>query len=193
MRLVIVDGLDAVGKDTQAHLIAQYYRDMGESVTVRSHPASDNFFGKRAKWALVQAGLKNKVKASVFYMLDVLRSIRRYYRPASKGTIIMVRYLMGTAYLPTSLVKFGYTFFEHFVPTSPYMFFLDATPDVLLERITQRDEHEVFETYDALIKVRKKALLLLAHWHVIDTSGSIEETFQKIRTVLETADRSQGH
>lgn len=188
MRLIIVDGLDAVGKDTQAQLIAHHYQEKGENVVIRSHPAVDNYFGRCAKEALIHSGMKNKVKASVFYMFDVLRSIRKYYHPHQQGTIIMVRYLMGTAYLPKKIVKFGYTFFERFVPTSAYMFFLDAPPDVLLERIKQRKEQEIFETYDALIKVRDKALLLVDHWHVIDTSGAIEDTFQQIKTIVEELD-----
>ncbi len=188
MRLIIVDGLDAVGKDTQAQFIAHYYQEKGETVTIRSHPSVDNFFGRRAKEALTKTGFQDKLKASVYYMLDVLRSIRKYYHPHQNGTLIMVRYLMGTAYLPNKIVHFGYTFFEHFVPTSPYMFFLDAPPEILLERIKQRAEQETFETFTELIKVRKKALLLVDHWHVIDTSGTIDETFHTIQTILKTID-----
>jgi dTMP kinase len=190
MRLIIIDGLDAVGKDTHGLRVAEYYQAKGEDVLIRSHPAVDNMFGRWAKEALLCPGTKNKIKASIFYMFDVLRSIRRYYHPHRKGTIIMVRYLMGTAYLPRRIVRFGYTFFEHFVPTSPYMFYLDAPPEVLLKRIQERDEQEVFETYDALIKVRDKAMLLLDHWHVIDTSGSVDDTFEQIRVILERLGRA---
>jgi len=99
IRLVIVDGLDGVGKDTQGRLIAEYYQKKGETVLLRSHPEDDNFFGRKAKQALYHSGRMNKVKASVYYMLDVLRSIRLYYRPKEEKTLIMVRYLMGTAYV----------------------------------------------------------------------------------------------
>lgn len=189
MRLIIVDGLDAVGKDTHGQRIAEYYKEKGEDVIIRSHPASDNYFGKKAKDALLHSGAKSKIEASVFYMFDVLRSIRKFYDPKKKGTIVMVRYLMGTAYLPRKIVKFGYTFFEHFVPISPYMFYLDAPPDELLKRIEERDEQEVFETYDALIKVRNKAMLLLDHWNVIDTSGSVDDTFDQILVILKKLDK----
>jgi len=189
MRLIIVDGLDAVGKDTHGQRIAEYYKVKGEEVVIRSHPSVDNFFGRLAKEALLHSGTKNKIKASVFYMFDVLRSVRKYYDPKKKGTIIMVRYLMGTAYLPKKIVKFGYTFFERFVPISPYMFYLDAPPEELLKRIKEREEQEVFETYDALIKVRDKAMLLLDHWHIIDTSGSVDDTFIAIRDILEKLDK----
>ena len=190
MRLVIIDGLDGVGKDTHGRLIAEYYKDFGEPVILRSHPAVDNYFGRKAKKALLKPGTSNKIKASVFYMLDVLRSIRKYYRPNKKGTLIMVRYLMGTAYLPRKLVKFGYTFFENFVPISPYMFFLDAPSEEILSRIKSRAEHEIFETYDALEKVRKKAMLLLENWYIIDTTGSVDDTFAAICLILEELDEN---
>jgi dTMP kinase len=123
-------------------------------------------------------------------MLDVLRSIRKYYRPEKKGTLIMVRYLMGTAYLPRKLVRFGYRFFENFVPISPYMFFLDAPSEDILNRIKSRAEHEIFETYEALEKVRKKAMLLLENWYIIDTTGSVDDTFAAICLILDELDNN---
>ena len=123
MRLIIVDGLDGVGKDTQALLIKKRYENLGKKVLIRSHPESDNLFGRKAKKALLGKGKINKLKASFFYMMDVLCSIKKYYRKKEYDTIIMVRYLVGTAYLPERFAKLAYKFFENFVPTSPYMFF----------------------------------------------------------------------
>ena len=180
MRLVIVDGLDAVGKDTHGKLIAKYYKNNGESVIIRSHPAKDNYFGRKAKEALFQKGKSGKIKASIFFMFDVLRSIRIYYKPKQKGTLIMVRYLIGTAYLPKRLVKFGYNFFKNFVPTSKYMFYLDASTEELMKRLKRRNEIEIFETNEAIDNVRSKASLLLDDWIVIDSERSIDETFHEI-------------
>ena len=189
MRLVIVDGLDAVGKDTHGKYIAEYYGKKGEQVILRSHPASDNYFGRKAKQALFETGKMGKLKASVFYMFDVLRSIRIYYQPKKQGTIVMVRYLIGTAYLPKKIAKYGYTFFEHFVPISKYMFFLDAPTDELMKRVRKREETEVFETPGALEKVRNKALMLTKNWYVIDTSKSIVETQKQIIDILTKLDK----
>ena len=188
MRLIIVDGLDAVGKDTHGQYIAEYYKKKGEEVTIRSHPSTDNYFGRKAKQSLFQVGTIAKFEASIFYMLDVLRSINHYYRPKKQGTLIMVRYLMGTAYLPKRIMRYGYSFFEHFVPISKYMFFLDASTDELMKRVNNRNEIEVFETPNELEKVRKKALMLTKNWHVIDTSGSIHETQSKILSILKKLD-----
>jgi dTMP kinase len=189
MRLIIVDGLDGVGKDTHAQLIKQRYEKKGDKVIIRSHPETDNFYGRTAKKALLGEGKINRLKASVFYAIDVMYSLKRYYRKPTCNTLIMVRYLMGTAYLPRRLTKTGYRFFEKLVPTSRYMFFLDATPQELVERIKQRSETEMFETQEAFLKVRTKALELAAGWHIIDTGQSIEQTYASIEKVLDELDR----
>jgi len=191
MRLIVVDGLDGVGKDTHAELIKKRYEQIGENVIIRSHPEIDNYFGKKAKDALLGKGKINRLKASIFYMMDVLKSIRKYYRRKDINTLIMVRYLVGTAYLPGKLAKYGYNFFVNFVPTSKYMFFLDASPELMLERVEQRKEKEMFETLDKLIEVRKKALILVKDWNIIDTVGSVEDTYAKIEYVLDKIDKKR--
>ena len=192
MRLIIIDGLDGVGKDTHAQLIKKRYERKGETVLVRSHPESDNFYGRTAKKALLGVGIINRLIASMFYALDVLHSLRQYYQKPRCDTLIMVRYLMGTAYLPRRLAKFGYGFFAKFVPTSEYMFFLDATPEQLVERIKRRSETEMFETPQALIKVRTKALDLAQGWHIINTGQSVEATFADIEKTLDDLDKKSG-
>ena len=90
MRLIIVDGLDGVGKDTHAQLIKKRYEKKGESVIIRSHPESDNFYGQKTKKALLGKGKINRLIASVFYALDVLRSLRRYYHKPEYDTLIYI-------------------------------------------------------------------------------------------------------
>ena len=190
MRLIIVDGLDGVGKDTQAQLIKTRYEKKGENVVLRTHPSTDNYFGKKAKEALLGKGKIKRLKASIFYMLDVLRSIKKYYRKKDIDTFIMVRYLVGTAYLPFSFAKIAYKFFENFVPVSNYMFFIDASPEVMSKRIEERKEKEMFETLDELEKVRAKALFLVKNWDIIDASGTIEDTFMQIEKILIKLDKN---
>lgn len=189
MRLIIVDGLDGVGKDTHAELIKNRYEKLGGRVVLRSHPSDDNYFGRKAKKALLSEGKISKIKASIFYMFDVLFSIRKYYGRRDIDTLIMVRYLIGTAYLPKKLVGLGYSFFEDFVPTSKYRFFLDASPEQILDRIKKRKELEIFETKESLMNVRKKAEpIIQKNWYIIDTSKSINKTFFEIEKILDNLD-----
>ncbi len=189
MRLIVVDGLDGVGKDTHAALIRERYEARGETVIVRSHPSVDNLYGRRAKQALLAEGRLNQVRAGVFYALDVLNSLRKYYRHPQADTLIMVRYLMGTAYLPHRLARLGYRFFEKLVPTSCYLFFLDASPQELVQRIKQRSETEMFETLEEFMKVRSKAIGLATGWFIINTSRPLEETAAEISRILDVLDK----
>lgn len=183
MRFIIIDGLDGSGKDTQANLIRQRYIEKGESVILRSHPSYDNSYGIKAKKALLGTGKLNKLKASLYYALDVIRSVRLYYRKAD--VVIFVRYLMGVAYLPFPLAKLFYKFFEMILPTSEYMFFLDVDPQESLRRLKGRDDVEMFENLDDLIKVREKALKLAEGWYIINTGAPIEEVKRQINLILD--------
>jgi len=186
MRYIIVDGLDGSGKDTHANLIREKYLSKGEKVIVRTHPSNDNNYGIKAKKALLGKGKIKHIMASVYYALDVIRSVRLYHQKAE--TVIMVRYLMGVAYLPLPIAMLLYKFFSLVLPTSNYMFFLDVEPDELLKRLLKRNEHEMFENLNDLIKVRRKAMELAKDWHTINTGQSIELAQRDINNILDQLD-----
>jgi len=186
MRFIVVDGLDGSGKDTQAKLIGEKYLSNGETVIIRSHPSDDNRYGIKSKQALLGVGKFNHIMASVYYALDVIRSVRMYNKKADN--LIMIRYLMGVAYLPMPIANVLYKFFTFILPISEYMFFLDVEPEILMERLSARNENEMFENLNDLIKVRKKALQLTNGWHIIRTSHSINESHMEIDTVLDRLD-----
>ncbi len=185
MRFIVVDGLDGSGKDTHAKYIAERYQSKGETLIIRTHP-SDSFFGKKAKQSLLGRGKINHIKASIFYFLDVMNSLIRYYRRADN--VIFVRYIGGVFYLPFPLAKFLYKFFSAILPTSDYMFFLDAEPEVLAKRISNRKEKEMFENLEDLRKVREKALKILKGWHIVRTDREIKETRAEIERILDKLD-----
>ncbi len=191
MRFIIIDGLDGCGKSTQAKFIQKKYLSQGESVILREHPSQDNTYGLKAKKALLGRGKINKIKASLYYAMDVIRSVRKYN--GKTDNIIMVRYLMGVAYLPFPVAKLLYNFFTLILPTSEYMFFLDLEPEESLKRMSQREEEEMFENIDDLIEVRKKARELAHDWHIIEASGNIENVRCAIDDILNEMDGTNNH
>ncbi|MTK64143.1 MAG: thymidylate kinase [Methanobacterium sp.] len=190
MRFIVIDGLDGSGKDTQAKLIAEKYLANDESVIIRSHPSEDNPYGIMAKKALLGTGKINHIMASVYYALDVIRSVRIY--KDSADTVIMVRYLMGVAYLPMPIASLLYKFFITVLPSSEYMFFLDVEPEVLMKRLSNRNETEMFENQKDLMKVRKKALKLSEGWHIIKNEQSIEDSQKRIAEILDELDKENN-
>lgn len=78
MKFIVIDGLDGAGKDTQIDLLAEMYKKQGKNVVVRSHPCNDNKYGRKSKEALLKTGKINHLKATIYFGLDAIRSVRKY-------------------------------------------------------------------------------------------------------------------
>ena len=186
MPLVVIDGLDASGKSTQALGICEYLRRGGKTVFLRVHPSNDNFVGAKARMFLYAKGKSAHFASALFYMLDVVRSIL-LYSWRKYDYLIFVRYLIGTAYLPAPLHLISFHFFSLIVPTSDFMFFLDVSPDEALRRIEQKqNRREMFENLEELKRTRKKALCLAltGRWIIIDANRSTGKVKKEIVKTL---------
>lgn len=186
---IVIDGLDASGKTTQAIQLFKFLSAKGQTVCLRFHPSSDNFFGAKARQFLYARGKNAHFASALFYMMDVIRSIL-VYSWQRYDHIIFVRYLMGTAYLPAPLHRIAYHFFALLVPTSEFMFFLDITPEEAYKRICKaRRNQEMFESLDALRKVREKALslALMGKWAIINACKPKAEVAMSIKKLLRTS------
>jgi len=184
--LIVIDGLDASGKSTQALELDKFIRDQGKTILLRFHPSPDNVFGTKAKQYLYSEGKSAHFAAALFYMIDVIRSIvlyswRRY------DFMIFVRYLMGTAYLPAPLDRIAYHFFAAVVPTSQYMFFLDVAPSEAERRLREtRERLEMFENIVELERTRHIALSLASanNWTIVNANEPMKQVQEVIRRSL---------
>jgi dTMP kinase len=159
---------------------------MNKKIVLRIHPESDNWFGQKAHLFLYSKGKSAHFSSALFYMADVIRSIL-LYSWRKDDYIIFVRYLMGTAYLPSPLHLIAYNLFSVIVPKSNKMFFLDINPKVAASRIlNNRTDIEMFENLASLKKIRAKALALTRFddWVIIDSNQQTETVASNIRTYL---------
>ena len=185
-RFIAIDGCDGSGKDTQARLLCEKYEKEG-SVIVRSHPETDNRYGRKSKLSLEKTGTYNFIMATLCYGIDAIRSIIKYYKKAD--TVIIVRYTLAVAYLPSAISGFVYKLVCILLPVSEYMFYLDISPEESLARVKNRGEkEEMFENYDALVKTRQKAEPVLYNWNVIPADDSAEVVFSKIEKICDELD-----
>ncbi len=170
MVFVVIDGLDGSGKSTQARLICRRIAEKGKTYVLRAHPSSDNFFGRLGRGYLLLDGKRARFAASLFYLLDVVRSLLIYgWRRVDY--LVFVRYLMGTAYLPEPLHRVAYLFFYRVAPRTSHMYFIDVSPEEAYRRIEAgRSRREMFESLEKLRQVKGRALSLTAKgsWTVID-------------------------
>ncbi|MEM3596830.1 MAG: thymidylate kinase [Candidatus Bathyarchaeia archaeon] len=186
MVFLVIDGLDASGKSTQAVMLHNFLKTSKKSVFLRVHPSSDNFFGVKARQFLYRHGKSAHFASAIFYMLDVLRSIM-LYSWRKYDYVIFVRYLMGTAYLPSPLHRIAYHFFALWVPTSNFMIFLDVSPLEAYRRILQsRKRREMFESLEELKKIRLKALTLafVDNWKILDADKPVEHVHREILKII---------
>ena len=189
-KFIVFDGLDGCGKDTQVNLIAAMYEQQGRKVDIRSHPCSDNKFGRKSKQALLKTGKFNRLKATLYYGLDALRSVHMYYYNKDTDVLIFSRYTMAVAYLPDIVNVIVYKIVSFVLPKSDCMFFLDVSPEESLRRIQSRnEEEEMFENIDDLRKVRSKTKIATYEWNIIPADDAPEVISQKVRDICIKSDQ----
>ena len=181
MVFIVIDGLDASGKSTQALMLVRHLRDRGHSVHLRFHPSDDSWAGIRARNFLLAEGRSAHFASAMFYIVDVIRSVIKcpWWIP---DDVVFVRYLMGTAYLPSPLDRIAYLFFALILPKPRHKLYLDVEPERAHRRILEsRDRREMFESLEQLRKVGSKArrLAALHGWSIVDANMD-EETVQSM-------------
>ena len=189
MKFIVIDGLDGSGKDTQIDLIAKYYKSQGKKVVVRSHPCDDNRYGRKSRQALLGNGKINHIKATIYFGLDAIRSVRKYSHDDTIDVLIFSRYVLAVMYLPNVINTITYKIVCTLLPTSDTMFFLDVSPEESLRRIGSRDEEtEMFENIESLTKNREISKKFTYNWNVIDGDQSIEEISNQILDICMSND-----
>jgi dTMP kinase len=192
LRWIIVDGIDGSGKSTYAGLIEKYYQGRGETVVVHIHPSSA-IFGRITRRALESKGKVMHAVASVFFIADVLRSLNLMKRETARyDTVVFVRYIMATAYLPDSLAPLGYKFISKLLPVPKRLVLIDIDPAIANERISRRSEKkEMFEDPANLKRAREKLLSLASNgWRIIDNSVPMKDGEDLLLKLLDDWDRS---
>jgi len=187
IHFIVIEGLDASGKTTQAIRLQSFLISRTKTVCLRIHPSDDNFLGTHAKTFLQAKGKNAHFASALFYMLDVIHSILKYSWQ-KKDYVIFVRYLLGTAYLPSLVDKVAYNFFATIVPKPEKLLFIDIKPEVAYKRIMKRahDSPEMFEKPEALQRIRTKGLVLarIGKWQIVDGTKPASEVELRIRKLL---------
>ena len=180
-KFIVIDGLDGSGKDTQVNMIAEAYKKKGRDVTIRSHPCNDNKYGRKSKAALLKTGKLNHIKATIYFGLDAIRSVRKYCFNKNVDVLIFSRYILAVMYLPDGINTLVYKIVATVLPTSDCMFFLDITPEESLRRIGSRhEETEMFENIDSLRQNRERSRKFTYNWNVVSADDAPDVISEKI-------------
>jgi dTMP kinase len=198
--LIAVEGIDGSGKNTQAHLLVDWFKTQGFAATYRDFPRYENLTGKA-----IGAHLAGKWKASEDTGLDelvfqALMTVNRFeeipeiLQLLDKGPVVLDRYwASGYAYgaangLPTEWLGTIHAL----LPAPDVCVLIDVPVGASWERRPERRDR--YETQkDMLEKVRqhyhdlfKEKIAAGREWHILNGMGTIDEVQERLRAVFPT-------
>ncbi|MFT3712574.1 MAG: dTMP kinase [Archangium sp.] len=176
--LIAFEGIDGSGKSTQARRFADWAAAKGREV-VRTREPTDGPWGKKIREARFTARMSPEDELAAF-VADRKEHVATLIKPAvARGAVVVVdRYYYSTAAYqgargldPQALLKLN----REFAPRPDLVVLVDVEPKVALERISARGEGvDLFETLDALTKVRGNFLAMAAEPHFARIDGSLQ-------------------
>lgn len=197
-KLIVYEGIDGCGKDTQINLMNDKLKSLGYDTIVLSN-VSDSPIGKS-----IREVLSNKVYyissmqmaclfLSELFLVD--KQIKEYLNNGK--TVIMSRWFYSTlAYAGDKLNDYLAIkdISDRLICKPDYLIYLDIDPEIAMERITKRDDTtdkklELYENTSRLARIHKKYELVLdmvsfemKYTNIIkvDASKTIEEVFTDI-------------
>lgn len=178
--------MDGSGKTTASDLIREQLESEGRTVLQITHPNRNSSFGRISSRSLHTDNRVSVLITTVFYILDLLRSLRILKN--SKGDyddIIFVRYIMAVGYLPEKIYGIAYGVLEKMLPMPDVRIFVDLDAETSMRRIIERgDDLEIFESTEKLDRIRNKMLELTDGWIIIDNSRKKDFTELQIRDIV---------
>lgn len=197
-KLIVYEGIDGCGKDTQINLMDDKLKSLGYDTIVLSN-VSDSPIGKSIREVLSNKEyyISSMQMACLFlselFLVD--KQIKEYLNNGK--TVIMSRWFYSTlAYAGDKLNDYLAIkdISDRLICKPDYLVYLDIDPEIAMERITKRDDTtdkklELYENTSRLARIHNKYELVLdmvsfemKYTNIIkvDSSKTIEEVFTDI-------------
>ena len=187
---IVLEGIDGTGKSTQCQLLAEWFRGLGREVVTSREP-TDGPWGTKLRQSAASGRLSPEDELD-YFLKDRRQHVEELIAPslAVGKVVILDRYYFSTmayqgarGFDPQEIRQKN----EEFAPVPDHLFILDIDVDTALSRIGGRgDTANEFEQREALQKCRDIFLSLSGEpfAHLIDSSGSLDNVQQSIRTTL---------
>ena len=184
---IAIEGIDAVGKKTQATLLESWLRSKGMTVGTVSFPVYETAIGSEIrKFLSGTAKYPPEVRAMLYAANRWEKKEELDAVLAGTDSLIVNRYTgSNLAYGVSSGLQLDWLLnLETGLPTPDLVLVLDAPPTRLIPRRGGKDSYERDAT---LQKKARDAYLELATrfgWTVIDANGSVEATNRAVRAAV---------
>ena len=187
-KFIVIEGIGASGKDTQVELLENYLKDKGIDLLVTREHTRDTALG-----ILIEKIIKKQEEQidsqalQLLFISDRRNHFVKVIEPAlSEGKIVI-----GNRYYPVNVAYSGEEWRKNFldinqmvVDRPDLVLIIDVSPEVAIERMNKRGDHDIFDQTDTMERCRNGY-----KWYVensgddcviINGEGTKEEVFNKI-------------
>lgn len=194
MPFIVFEGIDGVGKTTQAHLLEEYLKERGAS-TLRVREPGGTPLGERIRELLLDPSLRIDGWSETLLYFSSRRAL---CEEVIKGALREHRFVIAERFTLSTFAYQGYLrgvdldFIEGLelrlidLPESPFYILLDLPPRLALSRKARSDriEMESMEFFERLRLAYLELARAKENVKVVDASGSEREVFERVLTTL---------
>jgi len=186
--LISIEGIDAVGKQTQSSLLDSWFKHHGYASTLMSFPDYDTPIGRQIRGFLSgRLHFPPRVRHLLFAAnrWEKASLIRRI---ESEGKVVIVnRYTESNiAYgVANGLPVEWLLGLEAGIPKTNLVIVLDAPVPKLVSRRPSRDSYEKDNTLQRKTRMIYKELAPKFGWKVVEATGNIEEVHGSVVAIVE--------
>lgn len=203
-KLIVYEGIDGCGKDTQIELMNEHLKALGYHTEVLSN-VSNSPIGKSIREILSRPELYiSSMQMACLFLSELFIIDKKIKELLDRGkTVIMSRWFYSTlAYAGEQLGDYLLIkdISSRLISKPDFLIYLDIDPTIAMERINKRDNDtdkkiEVYENISRLERIHKKYNLVLGMVKYemkettvlnIDASKTINEVFNEIYVELNT-------
>lgn len=186
---IVLEGVDGVGKTTQAGLLAEALRRRGHPVTLTREPSDGPAGQKIREYLCGPSRHLTPEEELALFMADRRDHVTRVIRPALEagGIVISDRYYFSSAAYQGALgldPKKILAEHESFAPPPDLVIFFRLDPSVALARLRGK-ARQVSESAEYLAKVAEIYETFRGpHLHHLDASGTPGEIHEKVKAIV---------
>lgn len=187
-KFIVIDGIGASGKDTQVELLETYLKNIGVNVLVTREHTRDTPPGILIEKIIKKQEEQIEAQAlQLLYICDRRNHFIKIIEPElSKGKVVI-----GNRYYPVNVAYSGEEWREKFLKINQMVvgkpdlvLIIDVEPEVAMERMNRRGDHDIFDKLETMKKCREGYLWYFKNSGdncvLIDGSDTKENVFDKV-------------
>jgi dTMP kinase len=187
-KFIVIEGIGASGKDTQVELLEKYLKEKGIDLLVTREHTRDTPPG-----ILIEKIIKkqeDQIDSQALQLLFICDR-RNHFVNVIEPALMSGKMVIGNRYDPVNVAYSGDKWRKKFldinqavVDRPDLVIIIDTAPEIALERMNKRGDHDIFDKLDVMKKCREGYMWYFKNSGdncvLIDGNGTKGEVFDKI-------------